>query len=250
MSTESVTATDVVIWSADVDTPAEVHRTLDNIPELEMVKIDRAFVDANGFDVIQELNERGKRVFDDAKIIEIPSKIEKLARIHVRHKPWMLNMMGNGLSSGKMEAPKPDEIEAMKRFADVCWGAAVEPCVVTVLTSKTNEMVEREYGGERKREDVVLMYLDVACQAGFTNFVCSVAELPAIRAESRFNNMAGNHPGARLPGSDAHDQASVGTPRGIIDAGGNRLVIGRDLGSDEAPEKWVRINANLRGEAA
>lgn len=241
-------ATDVVIWSADVDKPADVHRTLDRVPDLKMVKIDRAFVDANGFDVIAELNERGIKVFDDAKIIEVPSKIEKLARIHVRHKPWMLNMMGNGSSSGKMQAPTPDEIEAMKRFADVCLAAGVEPCLVTVLTSKTDEMVKREYG--RSRIEVVIDYLEIACEAGFSNFVCSVAELPAIRAESRFDVMQGNHPGCRLPGSDAHDQASVGTPRGIIDAGGNRLVIGRDLTGSDAPEKWVRINANLRSESA
>jgi orotidine-5'-phosphate decarboxylase len=203
-----------------------------------------------GFGVISELSERGVQVFDDAKIIEIPSKIEKLAQIHVQHQPWMLNMMGNGLSSGKMEAPKPDEVEAMKRFADVCLTAGVEPCLVTVLTSKTDQMVELEYGEGRNRIEVVLMYLDVAREAGFTNFVCSIAELPSIRAETRFDQMQGNHPGARLPGSDAHDQASVGTPRGIVEAGGTRLVIGRDLTGDDAAEKWVRINANLRGEAA
>lgn len=248
MSTTAVTASDVTIWSADADTPAEIHSTVDRISDLNMVKVDRAFIDANGFGIIHELNDRGKRVFDDAKIIEIPSKIEKIAKIHVLHHPWMLNMMGNGLSSGKMEAPTLDEVEAMKRFADVCLEAEVEPCLVTVLTSKTDEMVKREYG--RSRTEVVIDYLDVAVEAGFTNFVCSVAELPSIRSESRFNGMMGNHPGARLPGSDAHDQASVGTPRGIIDAGGNRLVIGRDLTGEDAPEKWVRINANLRGEAA
>lgn len=248
MSTDSITATDVVIWSADVDTSDQVHNTLDRVPDLAMVKIDRAFVDANGFDVVHQLNDRGIKVFDDAKIIEIPSKIEKLAKIHVLHQPWMLNMMGNGLSSGKMEAPSIDEVEAMKRFADVCLAAGVEPCLVTVLTSKTDEMVMREYG--RPRMEVVIDYLDVACDAGFTNFVCSVAELPGVRAESKFNNMQGNHPGARLPGSDAHDQASVGTPKGIIDAGGNRIVSGRDLTGDQAPEKWARIDANLRGEAA
>jgi orotidine-5'-phosphate decarboxylase len=244
----TVTASDVVIWSADVDTPADVHRTLDNIPDLRMVKIDRAFADANGFDVIHELHDRGIKVFDDAKIIEVPTKIKKLADIHVRHPSWMINMMGNGLSSGRMEAPKPEEIEAMKLFADVCLTTDIEPCLVTVLTSKTDEMVELEYG--RRRDEVVLMYLDVALQAGFTNFVCSIGELPAIRAESRFDCLQGNHPGTRLPGSDAHDQASVGTPRGIIDAGGNHLVIGRDLTGDDAVEKWKRINANLRGEAA
>lgn len=244
----TVTARDVVIWSADVDQSDNVHETLDRVPDLNMVKIDRVFADANGLSIVDELNERGKKVFDDAKIIEIPSKIEMLAKIHVKRNPWMLNMMGNGLSSGIMEAPTRDEIEAMKRFADVCLGAGVEPCLVTVLTSKTDEMVAREYG--RPREEIVVDYLDVACEAGFTNFVCSVAEIPTIRAESKFDHMHGNHPGVRLPGSDAHDQASVGTPRGVRDVGGTNLVIGRDLTGDDAPEKWDRINANLRGEAA
>lgn len=241
------TASEVVIWSADVDTPDAVHQTLDRIPDLRMVKIDRAFADASGFDIFYQLNERGILVFDDAKIIEIPSKIEKLARIHVTHKPWMLNMMGNGLSSGKTEAPNPDEVEAMKRFADVCLNASVKPCIVTVLTSKTDDMVKHEYG--RTRGEVVLDYMDVACDAGFTDFVCSIAELSTVRAEGKFSAMEGNHPGARLPGSDHDDQASVGTPRAIVDAGGNRLVIGRDLTGNEAPEKWERINQNLRGDA-
>lgn len=256
----TVNASDVVIWSADVDTPEQVLATLDRVPELRKVKIDRAFVDANGPGIIATLNKRGILVFADAKIIEIPSKIEKLAKIHTQEgrRPWMLNMMANGLSSGKIEAPKPDEVEAMKRFADVCLAVGVEPCIVTVLTSKTDEMVALEYGkdenGEdRNRIDVVLTYLDVAQRSGFTNFVCSIAELEAIRAESQFKAMTGNHPGTRLPDSEAHDQASVGTPFAIIEAGGSdvtRLVIGRDLTGDDAAQKWARINANLRGEAA
>lgn len=243
----TVSAGGVVIWSADVETPADVLKTLDRVPELEMVKIDRPFVDEHGFGIFRELRERRKKVFDDGKIIEIPSKIVKDAKVHLRHQPWMLNVMANGLSSGLLEADKDDEIEALKRFADVCLAAGTEPCVVTVLTSKTDDMVKLEYN-ERSRIDQVLEYLEIALDCGVTNFVCSTAELPAIRAESRFDGMQGNIPGIRLPGSDSHDQASVGTPIGAIQAGANRLVIGRDLTGEDAPEKWARINANLRGE--
>jgi orotidine-5'-phosphate decarboxylase len=100
---------------------------LDRMPELRVVKIDRLFVTDTGLGVIERLNERGLLVFDDAKIIEIPSKTEGIAKKHLAHQPWMLNCMAGVQSSAILAHEDPEKIDGLKRFADACHAAGTKP---------------------------------------------------------------------------------------------------------------------------
>jgi len=235
---------DVVIWSADVDEPT-LDRALSNsaLP-LQFVKIDRLGLTRMGLDKIDVVQFQGFKVFADAKIAEIPDKIVELAKLHLAHHPWMLNVMAGVCSTGRIGDPDTKKVDALKRFADVCRDVGTRPCAVTVLTSKDEPMVAREFNG-RTPIDQVLVYTEMLIDAGFTDMVCSAKEAVAIRDEPAFDLIQLNTPGIRLPGSSADDQARITTPFGAISAGVDRLVIGRDLTKGDLVRNWNRINANL-----
>lgn len=234
----AVDALDRIIWSADVPDEATLFAHLDRMPDLRLVKIDRLFATEAGLGIVDRLGERGLRVFDDAKIIEIPSKTVGVARAHLAHRPWMLNCMAGVQSSGILSGPDPDALDGLKRFADACLEAGTKPCGVTVLTSKTPEIVSREFNG-RDSVEQVLYYVDALLEAGFTDVVCSAAELAAIRAERRFDALGLNVPGIRPQGTDVGDQARVDTPLAALQAGADRLVIGRAITTGE-PQRNLR----------
>lgn len=214
-----------IIWSADVNDERELERYLSLMKGLRAVKLDRLFMERFGFGPLERLRDDGYRVFDDAKIIEIPTKLVAIAELHLRHKPWMLSCMAGAMSNGELTG---GELDGLKRFADTCHAAGTLPCGVTVLTSKSPAVIAREFGG-RSNVEQTLEYADALLEAGFSDIVCSPAEVGAIRAESRFDCLSLNTPGIRPSGSPDDDQERIGTPVSAIICGATRLIIGRPL---------------------
>lgn len=221
---------------------------LDRMPELRVVKIDRLFVTDTGLGVIGRLNERGLRVFDDAKIVEIPSKLVGVAEKHLKYKPFMLNCMAGALSSNVLAHENREKIDGLKRFADACRNADTKPCGVTVLTSKTSDVVSGEFNGRDSNEQV-LYYVEALLKYGFTDVVCSPNEVPVIRAESRFDSLDLNTPGIRPTGSEADDQARADTPEAALAAGATRLVIGRPITIGDPADNLRKIVASIAAGA-
>lgn len=235
---------DRIIWSADVPDEDALMGNLDRMPELRIVKIDRLFLEGRDYSVFDRLNERGLLVFSDAKIIEIPSKVVAIAKKHLAHKPWMLNCMAGVESNDVLVHEDPDKIDGLKRFADACHAAGTRPCAVTVLTSKSGEVVEREFNGCSSIEQV-LYYVEQLLDCGFTDVVCSPKEVPAIRAESRFDVLDLNTPGIRPTGSATGDQARADTPAAALAAGATRLVIGRPITKGDPAQNLRNIVASI-----
>ena len=226
---------ELIIWSADMPSVEELLAMLDKMPKLKCVKIDRLFVEHHGAGIIRRLTEdRGIKVFYDAKYVEIPSKLEELAQRGCSYEPWMLNCMAGSVSTGFLEHPKKDKIDGLKRFADVCHSAEVRPCAVTVLTSKSDDITKGEFNG-RGRGQQVLYYAEKLLECGFTDVVCSPNEAQLIRSEERFDGLDLNTPGVRLAGSSSDDQANPTTPYEAFQAGVDRIVSGRDLTKSEDP---------------
>lgn len=233
-----------IIWSADVKTETDLMAALDLMPDLRNVKIDRLFLTGTDLGVIDHLNERGVRVFDDAKIVEIPSKVEAIAKKHLEHDPWMLNCMAGCISSMVLTNEDRDKIDGLKRFADACHEAGTKSCGVTVLTSKIPEVVRSEFN-HRDSIEQVLYYVDTLLLCGFTDVVCSPYEVPAIRAESRFDVLELNTPGIRPAGADQGDQARADTPQGALAAKADRLIIGRPITTGDPAENLRSIVASI-----
>ena len=231
---------DRIIWSADVPDEEALMAHLDRMPDLRLVKVDRLLAIEAGLGIVDRLNDRGLRVFDDAKIIEIPSKVVGIAAKHLAHRPWMLNCMAGVQSSGVLSDPDPDKLDGLKRFAQACRDAGAKPCGVTVLTSKRAEVVQREFNGRAPVEQV-LYYAEALLECGFTDVVCSAQELAAIRAENRFDRLELNVPGIRPRGSAVGDQARVDSPLSALEAGADRLVIGRAITTGDPQENLNKI---------
>ncbi len=240
----SINLLERIIWSADVVNERTLMGNLDQMPDLRVIKIDRLFITDTGLGVIDRLNERGLKVFDDAKIIEIPSKTVDIAKKHLAHQPWMLNCMAGVQSSGILAHKDPQKIDGLKQFADACHEADTRPCAVTVLTSKTGNTIDCEFNGRNSMEQV-LYYVEALLECGFTDVVCSPKELPAVRAESRFDSLDLNTPGIRPAGSDAGDQARADTPEAALAAGATRLVIGRPITIGDPAENLKDILASI-----
>lgn len=245
-------ALDRVIWSADVGTLSELMKFLRMMPNLRYVKIDRLFVEANGLDVLKLLSDMGLKVFADGKIVEVPSKVLQLARLHLERRPWMLNCMAGICSTGVLENPDdPNLVDGLKQFADACHTAGTLPCGVTVLTSKTPEVVALEYNLRLDPDNEgavstqqVLTYVEMLNRFGFTDVVCSPKEVVAIRSDHRFDHLNLNTPGIRPVGMGKDDQARTDTPAAAIRAGATRLIIGRPIHAKGDPAE------NLHGIVA
>jgi orotidine-5'-phosphate decarboxylase len=230
---------DRVIWSADEPSPVKLGWSIGRLPGLKKVKLDRAFLEGRDLRIIAEVTDLGVDVFDDSKIVEIPSKVVEVAMKHLVYRPWMLNCMAGIVSNGVFIGDNPDKLDGLKRFADACHGAGTRPCAVTVLTSKTEGISEREF--KRLPAEQVLEYVDMLLEAGFTDVVCSPEEVAAIRTESRFAELDLNTPGIVMPGSSSPDQARTNTPGAAVRAGSTRLVIGRALTGDNMVQNFEAI---------
>lgn len=233
----------VVIWSADVD-ETTLDTLLTHTLPLRYIKLDRLGLTRMGLDKISAVQAQGFQVFADAKIDEVPVKVAELATDHLRHRPWMLNVMAAICSTGDFTDSDPRRTDGLKRFADLCHSAGTKPCAVTVKTSKTSAMVAYEYNGRTPIEQVQV-YAEMLLSAGFTDMVCLAQEAAAIRAESRLQGLTLNTPGIRMPGSDVRDQARVYTPARALAAGADRLVIGQDLTEGNLIENFEHIATHL-----
>lgn len=220
---------ETIIWSADVSA-GDIREVIEAkaLPEGTVIKLDRLFFEKESKDFIDFCQGEGYPVFCDAKIIEIPDKVMKIAETYLVHRPFMLNVMAGICSTGNY-SDKVDEKQrdALKRFADGCAKFDTLSCAVTVLTSK-NDWTCREEFGVLEPEQQVMKYVSMLEKAGITDIVCSPKEVGSIR--KHYGGMFSiNTPGVRLPGSSKDDQQRVTTPRDALLNGADRLVIGRDL---------------------
>ena len=239
-----------IIWSADGVTLEYILQMIDsgNFPQDVAIKLDRLFLTLYGLDSIARVQDRGVPVFADAKIVEIPSKSLELTKLHLRYQPWMLNAMAdicntgiNQSSSSNLKNFSPD---ALSDFAGLCKDAGTLSCAVTVLTSKTDELVMKEFG--KPTLDAVLFLAQLAIDCGVTDIVCSPIEAKSVRALDILTGI--NTPGVRLPESSSDDQARIMTPSKSLKNGATRLVIGRDLSRDgKFAENYLKIMANIEG---
>lgn len=239
-----------IIWSADVPDDAVLLNKLQQVGYPIRVKIDRLYVRRNGDAIFGAINDVGHQVFNDAKLIEIPSKLAELTQEEIkRTRPWMLNCMAGAISNGANKGYERRELDGLKQFAEICLENDVLPCAVTVLTSKEPDIVGYEFNGRTPVEQVVY-YARWLAEFGFTDMVCSPLEAAAIRQVRDLDVLNLNTPGVRMPGDAVGDQARVATPGQAIKDGVNRVVIGRPItGSDDPVATIEAIAADIESPA-
>jgi len=185
--------------------------------DVDFYKIGLELFTAEGPAVVKEIGGRGKRIFLDLKLHDIPNTVAGAARAAGRLGVDLLTVHAGG--GGAM-------IAAACEAARSAGGGRTRILAVTVLTSHAPERLPANYRRDLALSDLVVALADDALAAGADGLVCSGEEVRALRARFGAEPLL-VVPGTRPPGADAQDQARVVTPQAALAAGATALVVGR-----------------------
>ena len=190
---------------------------------------------AEGPGVVEALTERGKHVFLDLKLHDIPNTVAgavaRAGELGVRFLT-VHAMGGRDMMAAAAEAAP----------------ASLTLLGVTVLTSLDGPGLEEVFG--RRVADAGAeadRLARLVREAGLGGVVCSAAEADRVRAtigsEPRIVT-----PGIRLAGDAVHDQRRVRTAGEAFAAGATHIVVGRPVtGAEDPAAAFARIAADARG---
>lgn len=186
-------------------------------PWFGVAKVGLELYSAVGPDAIGSLTELGYDVFVDLKLHDIPTTVNKAARVlgalgasyltfHAFGGTDMLEAGVQGLSEGAGNAGLPSPIAV----------------AVTVLTSDDDAPPH-----------ILPKRVKTAMEAGCRGLVCAAPDLAEVR---RFAPaMVKVVPGTRPEGAPTHDQARVATPAAALADGADLIVIGRVVTQADDP---------------
>lgn len=177
----------------------------------------------------------------DLKLHDIPRTVHAAIRSVVVPGVRMLTVH----ASGGAEMLRSAVAAARERAAEL--GVAVpEIYAVTILTSLDGADVAA-LGLPGSAQDGALRLATLARDAGCDGVVCSVREVPALRA-ALGPALRTFCPGVRPAGSAHGDQKRAATPREAREAGVDYVVVGRPIVEDRDPVAATRaILAELAG---
>jgi len=156
---------------------------------------------------------RGRDVFLDLKLHDIPNTVAGAARSVAHLKPAFLTVHATGGSA--MVRAAVEELPDTRVTA------------VTILTSLSEQDLA-DVGLLGPSIDAVRRLAALAVAAGARAIVCSPQEVAAVRAEVGDAAVLIT-PGVRPAGSASGDQARVATPEQALADGADLLVIGRPI---------------------
>lgn len=185
-------------------------------PEGTFYKVGFELYTHSGPAIVRDLVDRGKRVFLDLKLHDIPNTVAGAVRAANDLGVDLLTVHGSG---------GPTMLEAA---ADAKRGK-LRLLAVTVLTSLSPDEIGTVWGREIRslREEVGRLAI-LAREAGMDGVVASPLETSWIRnlTDPSFLIIT---PGIRPAGSQRGDQNRVAEPADALRAGANYLVIGRPI---------------------
>lgn len=203
----------------------------------EIFKVGLELFTAAGPKIVEDIHQKGKKVFLDLKFHDIPNTVTRAAIAATRLGVYMFNIHASG------------GLEMMKR----CRENVIELCLrenierpkilgVTVLTSLSPETLRDEFGIQHSLRTHVRHLAALALKAGLDGVVASAMEAELIR------NLCGKGfiivtPGIRPSWTPRDDQNRTMTPKEAIRAGADYLVLGRAILQQPDPLKAAELIA-------
>ena len=208
-----------LIVALDVSSTQEVERIVDRLGDaVSFYKIGLELFSAEGPVVVRAVKSRGKKVFLDLKLHDIPRTVERAVKAGAA---LGVDLMTIHASGGKAM------IRAAKDAALSCGANAPKILAVTVLTSlDQSDLGELGVGREMKLQVEALGVL--ACGNGADGIVCSPKEVSNMRAVLGPKALLVT-PGVRPAGAAVGDQKRVATPGQTVRDGSTHLVVGRPI---------------------
>lgn len=192
------------------------------------VKVGMTLFYRYGPAIVDEMRERGFKVFLDLKLHDIPFQIRGAAYAASLCGADILSIHGLGGAQMIAEGRKGAEEAAAERD-----GERTKLIAISVLTSMDQEALN-SIGVAQPVADEVSQLAQLAVDAGADGIVCSPQEARAMR-ELLGPEAIIVTPGVRPAGSDVGDQKRISTPAAAIAAGASKLVIGRPITKVEDP---------------
>ena len=176
------------------------------------------FAGGYGRRLVEQLAARGLQVFADVKLYDVPQTVARATRQLAGSGAHFLTIHGD---DAIMQAAVASAEERIKILA------------VTALTSM-NEQDLRQLGYGGTISDFVLDRARRAQAAGCAGVICAGGEVAMLRRALGEDFLLVT-PGVRRAVDAAGDQKRTATPRAVIAAGGDYLVVGRPIRDAPAP---------------
>ena len=212
-----------VIIPLDVPSTEEARALVDRLGDAgTFYKVGFELYTGAGPAFVTELVDRGKRVFLDLKLHDIPNTVAGAVAVASDLGVEFLTVHTSGGAT---------MLEAAARARS----GGIRLLGVTVLTSLSPDEISTVWGREIRslREEVGRLAM-MARDAGMDGVVASPLETPWIRSLSGPDLIIVT-PGIRPAGSDRGDQNRITTPAEAVQAGADFLVIGRPITQAEDP---------------
>jgi len=208
-----------LIVALDVSSTADVIRTVERLGDsVAFYKIGLELFSAEGPDVVRAVKGRGKRVFLDLKLHDIPRTVERAVAAGAA---LGVDLMTLHAAGGKAM------IRAAQDAARACGAQAPKLLAVTVLTSlDPSDLADLGVGRDMQAQVEALGRL--ACANGADGIVCSPREVAHMRAALGAGALLVT-PGVRPAGAALGDQKRVATPGQAVRDGSTHLVVGRPI---------------------
>lgn len=209
--------TDLIV-ALDVPSSTEAQALVDTLGDaVSFYKVGLELFIADGEATLAMLRERGKRIFLDLKLHDIPRTVARAVTSASRFKVDLLTLHAAG---GR----------AMIAEAAAAAAACEHPpklLAVTVLTSLDDADLA-SIGVHRAAADQVDALARLAIEAGADGLVCSPKEVARVRAAVGEKAYLVT-PGIRPAGGALGDQKRVATPADAVRDGASAIVVGRPI---------------------
>ncbi len=220
-------AGDRLIVALDFPDAAAALAMVDRLGEdVRWFKVGMELFYAEGRGLLDALHGRGKRIFLDLKLHDIPNTMVMACRSLSR---LPVDLCTLHIPAGP-EALRACAAEA-RRIADA-EGPVIGLLGVTRLTSLSPPDPTEPW------RDVVEL-AGRAAQAGVFGWIAPAAAAPLLRA-AHGSGPALVCPGIRLPEQGRQDQVMVGTPEEAVRGGADWIVVGRPITRAEEPARAAR----------
>jgi orotidine-5'-phosphate decarboxylase len=208
-----------LIVALDVSSATAAEHVIDQLGDsVSFYKIGLELFSAEGPDLVRAVKGRGKRVFLDLKLHDIPRTVERAVKSGAA---LGVDLMTVHAAGGKAM------LGAARAAADSCGADAPKILAVTMLTSlDQSDLVDLGINREMKAQVAALGLM--ACANGADGIVCSPQEVADMRAALGPGTLLVT-PGVRPAGAGLGDQKRAATPAQAVRDGSTHLVVGRPI---------------------
>jgi orotidine-5'-phosphate decarboxylase len=182
----------------------------------EFAKLGLELFVAEGPKVVREFKARGRRVFLDLKLHDIPNTVKGAAASAAKLGADLLTVHATG--GAEMIAAAVAGIREA--------GGATRVVAVTILTSHDPAAMPAGFAQPFDLPGTALALTREALSAGAAGIVCAAPDLGRLR-EALGPDFYAVTPGIRMSGGVTHDQKRVATVEGAVRDGASLLVLGR-----------------------